>query len=76
MIVQDYKNLSDLKKSDLVQQRFVQMQQYSFGSKETTELDPRYKSDFDFISSYAKKKKQSLDETQNLFPYLRKLSDQ
>ena len=38
--------------------------------------DSRHKSKFNFVSIYAEKKKQYLDETQNLFPQVRQLTDQ
>ena len=52
------------------------MQLYYFVGKDITKLDSRYKSKFDFVSIYAEKKKQSLNETQDIFPEVRQLMDQ
>ena len=51
------------------------MQLYYFVGKDITELDSRYKSKFDFVSIYAEKKKQSLNETYNVFPQEIKFMD-
>ena len=52
------------------------MQLYYFVGKYITESDSRYKSKLYFFSSYVEKKKQSLNETRNLFPQVRKFTDQ
>ena len=49
------------------------MQQYSFGDEGKTESSSRYKSRTEVMSSYADKEMQSLEETKNLFPRVRKL---
>ena len=52
------------------------MQQYSFEDEGKIESRSRYKSKIDMMSSYAHKEMQSLDETKNLLPRVRKLINQ
>ena len=63
-IIMQYDQNQDVSEKNVhLQQKIVQMQPYSFTSKETTKSDSRYKSKFDFVSIYVEKKKQSLNET-------------
>ena len=60
----------------LFQKKYVQMQQYSFGDEGKIESSSHCKSKTELMSSYANKEMQSLEETKNLLPQVRKLINQ
>ena len=74
MVILDEQNLSDSKKNVLFEQKPAHIQHYSILDNEKTESKYLYKSKFDLILSYVEKKNQSFDETQILFPQVRKLT--
>ena len=52
------------------------MHQYSFGDENKTESSSHCKSRTELMLSYADKEMQSLEETKNLLPQVRKLLNQ
>ena len=65
-----------LKKGLLLQQQHVHIREYSFIEEGSAGSDSRYRSKFEFVSSYVEQRKKYLNETQNLFPRVRKLANQ
>ena len=57
----------------LFQKKPVQMHQYSFGDESKIESSSHYKYRTELMSSYADKEMQSLEETKNMLPRVRKL---
>ena len=75
MTMQDEQSVDDEKKG-LILQQHVQIREYYLHEEGSTGYDSRYRYKFDFVSSYAGQKKQSLNETQNIFAQVRKLANQ
>ena len=58
----------ELKKIVLIPKKSVQMNQFSFESENNAESSSVFKSKVEFMTSYVKKKMQSLEETKNILP--------
>ena len=74
--MQNEQGVDGAKKGLLLQQEHVQIKEYSFTGEGIPGSNSRYRSKFDFVSSYAEEKKQALNETQYIFPKVKKLADQ
>ena len=65
----------DFKRVALVPTKSVQVNQFSFKSVDGSESSPIFKSKEELKASYMEKQKQSLEETRNLLPWVRNLSN-
>ena len=63
----------ELKKIVLFPKKSVQLNHFSFGGEDSTEPSSAFKSKAEFMTSYAEKQMQSLEETKNLLPQVRSL---
>ena len=65
----------DFKRVALVPTKSVQVNQFSFEGVDNTKSSPVFKSKEELMTSYVEKQKQSLEETRNLLPRIRSLSN-